>query len=154
MPRVWRSATAKNSKFGLTHYRRPTCYTSGVKIEFLPDGSPDCPLIRMFEYQPNEVEALRTACRELADGKRTEFALHEQAWIESVGGCAFIWKAGTKDVGVRLPRPGDPFVFIFSDEGWREVEDKLLLFAPRSPGFNWLTDGGDVEVLISNDGRW
>lgn len=108
----------------------------------------------MFEFQPNEVEALRTACRELADGKRAEFVLHEQPWVEPIGGCAFVWKFGAKDIGVRLPRPGDPFVFIFSEEGWREVEDKLLPFARSFPGFNWLTNEGDVEVLISNDGRW
>lgn len=125
-----------------------------MKIEFLAEGSPDCPLIRIFQFQPGEVEALRTACRELAEGNRTEFALHEQPWIEAVGGCAFVWKAGTKDIGVSLPRAGDPFVFVFSDEGWREVEDKLLPFAHSSFGFNWLTDGGDVEVLISNDGYW
>lgn len=125
-----------------------------MKIEFLPEGSPDCPLIRIFQFQREEVEALRAACRELAEGKRTEFILHEQPWIDAVGECAFIWKAGTKDMGVRLPPPGDPFVLIFSDEGWREVEDKLLPFADSSPEFNWLTDGGEVEVLISNDGSW
>lgn len=125
-----------------------------MKIEFLPEGSPECPLIRIFQFQPGEVEALRTACRELADGKRTEFALHEQPWVEAVGDCAFIWKAGLKDIGVRLPQDGKPFILIFSNEGWREVEDKLLPFARSSTGFNWLTDGGDVEVLISNDGSW
>lgn len=130
------------------------CYPLRMKIEFHPEGSPDCPLIRIFHFQPEEVEALRTACRELAYGKRTEFALHEQPWIDAVGSCAFIWKAGTKDIGVRLPQAGDPFVFNFSDEGWHEVEDKLLPFAESSRGFNWLTSEGDVRVLISNDGRW
>lgn len=108
----------------------------------------------MFQFQPDEVEALRAICRELAEGKRTECALHEQPWVQPIGDCAFIWKAGAKDIGVRLPAPGDAFVFIFSGQGWREVEDKLLPFARSSPGFNWLTDGGDVEVLISNDGCW
>ena len=131
-----------------------TGYNSGMKIQFLPEGSRDCPLIRMFEFQPNEVEALRALCRELADGKRTEFALHEQPWVEPIGGCSLIWKSGAKDIGVRLPRTGHPFVFIFSGDGWREVEEKLLPFAQSGPGFNWLTDGGEVEVLISNDGSW
>jgi hypothetical protein len=108
----------------------------------------------MFQFQPNEVEALRAVCRDLAEGTRTEFALHQQTWVEPIGGCSFIWRSGAKNIGVRLPRPGDPFVFIFSEEGWREVESKLLPFTRSSVGFNWLTNEGDVEVLITSDGCW
>ena len=42
----------------------------------------------------------------------------------------------------------------FSDEAWREVEEKLLPFSHGSAGFNWLTNEGDVNVLISPDGQW
>lgn len=125
-----------------------------MKVDFLADGCLECPLIRIFEFQAGEAEALRMACQELADGKRTEFALHEQSWVEAINGCAFIWKADAKDVGVRLPQPGEPFVLIFSDEGWREVHDKLLPFAQSRYWFNWLTNEGDVRVLVSSDGYW
>jgi len=57
-------------------------------------------------------------------------------------------------VGVRLPAPGGPFVLEFSAEAWREVEGKLLPFVDGSGGPNWLTNEGDVEVLISLDGTW
>ena len=40
-------------------------------------------------------------------------------------------------------------------EAWREVEGKLSHFVePRPSTFNWLTMEGDIEVLISMDGKW
>jgi hypothetical protein len=54
-----------------------------------------------------------------------------------------------------LPSSGAPFVLEFSDEGWREIEDKLLPFLWTSQNrFNWLTNEGDVEVLFSHSGTW
>ena len=41
-----------------------------------------------------------------------------------------------------------------SPEGWREVVEKLLPFVTDAGGYNWLTDGGDVRVLISRTGLW
>ena len=108
----------------------------------------------MFQYRPSEIEALCTACRELAEGQRKEFVLHQQPWVEPVGGCTFVWQLAPRDIGVRLPQSGDAFVLALSSEAWREVEGKLMPFAERSDGFNWLTTDGDVEVLISNTGGW
>jgi hypothetical protein len=45
-------------------------------------------------------------------------------------------------------------VLSFSGEAWHEVLDKLRPFAGDSNGFNWLTNEGDVNVLISPDGAW
>jgi hypothetical protein len=125
-----------------------------MKLEFLSKGSPDCPLIRLYGYRADEVEHLRAACRDLADGRRKEFALHEQPWVDAIGGCKFFWEAGVEDIGVSLPSVGNPFVLSFSEEAWREVEGKLLPFAGDAAGFNWLTNEGDVEVLISPNGLW
>jgi hypothetical protein len=126
-----------------------------VKLEFLPSGSPECPLIRLFAYTVRELEFLRSACRELAEGRRVEFALHEQPWVEPVGGCKFILWSGPKGVGVRVPTTGEPFVLQSSSEGWREMVDKLAMVADVGSGlFNWLTNEGEIAVLISSDGFW
>jgi hypothetical protein len=125
-----------------------------MKLEYLPSGDAYCPLLRLFDYQPGEVDRLREACGALASGQIREFALHAQPWVEVVGGVEFTWRASAKDDGVRLPANALEFVLEYSDEAWREVEDKLLPFAQGSTGFNWLTNEGDVEVLISLDGEW
>jgi hypothetical protein len=125
-----------------------------MKVEFLEEGSPDCPLLRLFDYRTDEVKRLCEVCDQLAEGKRVEFVLHDQPWVEAIRGCRFLWRISKKDVGVRLPAPGEPFVLEFSDEVWREVQDKLRPFADGSGGFQWLTNEGDVNVLISFSGLW
>lgn len=126
-----------------------------MKVDFLPDGAPDCPLIRLYDYRDGELERLRVVCRELADGVRAEFALHEQPWIDAVDGLRFIWRACSQDIGVNMPRSGEPFVLAYSDEAWREVEEKIAgLEESGRGGFNWLTMEGDVGLLISPDGPW
>jgi len=126
-----------------------------MKIEHLEGDQPPLPLVRLFDFRPEEVDALRKGCKDLADGSTAELAVHEQAWVQPVNGCHFIWRASKKDVGVRRPGAGQPLVLEYSDEAWREVEGKLSRFVePQPDTFNWLTMEGDVGVLISMDGKW
>jgi hypothetical protein len=126
-----------------------------MKLELLTDGTPECPLVRLFEYQLKEVNLLRDICNKLVDGHLSEIALNEEPWVKPIAGCRFIWRVSPRDVGVRLPPPGEPLVLEYSDEAWREVEEKLSRFADvHSSGFNWLTMEGDVQVLFSVDGKW
>jgi hypothetical protein len=126
-----------------------------MKTEFLRDGAQECPLIRLFAYRPGEVVRLWQACRDLADGRIAEFVLHDQPWIEPIAGCRFIWRASAEDRGVVLPARESPFVLEFSDEAWQDVGDKLSPFAEGSGrNFTWLTNEGDINVLISRSGRW
>lgn len=125
-----------------------------MKIEYIPEGPADCPVLRLFDYWMDEIAQLRQVSLDLAEGKITELALHDQPWIEPVAGCRFIWRIDTKDIGVRMPENDAPFVLAFSDEAWREAADKLLPFAQGSSGYNWLTNEGEVNVLITWDGLW
>ena len=126
-----------------------------MKIEYLNADQPPLPLVRLFDFQPEEAMALRDACNDLANGRKPEFGVHEQPWVEPINGCCLFWRASNKDVGVRVPPPHQPLVLEYSAEAWREVEGKLEYFtAPGLATFNWLTMEGDVQVLISWDGKW
>jgi hypothetical protein len=125
-----------------------------VKIEFLASGAAECPLIRLFEYRAEDVARLRQAAFDLADGSIREFVLHEQPWVQPVGGCRFVWRSALSDIGVKLRRRGEPFVMALTDEAWREVEGRLDPFVRGAHGFGWLTKMGDVQVLVSANGNW
>jgi hypothetical protein len=126
-----------------------------MKIEYLEGDQRPLPLVRLFDFEVEEISALRKACKDLAERRLTNFALHEQPWAQPIRGCRFVWRMSQKDLGVRIPRPREPLVFEYSDEGWREVEGKLSQFVePEANTFNWLSMEGDVAVLISMDGNW
>ncbi len=103
-----------------------------MKIEFLADGAEDCPLIRLFEFEPVvEVTYLIEACRDLASGRISEFALFEQPWVETIADSRFVWRYHEKNIGVLMPNEGEEFVLLFNAEAWREVEEKLHEFQGR-----------------------
>lgn len=126
-----------------------------MKIEYLDGDRPPPPLVRLFEFAPDEVRTLQQVCNDLADGQLMEFPLHAQQWVRPVDGCQLIWRASKTDIGIRFSRPGRPLVLEYSDEAWREVSAKLAPFVSPVPcSFNWLSIEGDIQLLISMDGRW
>jgi hypothetical protein len=58
-----------------------------MRLEYLPAGPPDCPLVRLFDFEADEVIRLRGLVTELADGSRNHLAVHELSGIEAVREC-------------------------------------------------------------------
>ena len=125
-----------------------------MKLEFLPEGSPYCPLICLFDFTPSEVSQLGEICRSLASGDRAAVAFHKLAWVKPVGNCRLTFRCEKVDLGVRLPRRTDPLVVALTDSGWCEVVEKLQIFSGGRGSFQWLVNEGDVNFLISKDGQW
>ena len=95
-----------------------------MKLEYLAEGSPDCPLIRLFEFDATGASRLREAFRSLADGSRQDIPLHEEWWVESIAGCHLDLRLGTRDLGVveRLP---SKFECVLTAEEWSEIAAKV-----------------------------
>ena len=71
-----------------------------MKLEFLASGSPDCPLIRIYEFNSKEAYELRRIAIQLARRKATTVRLHEQPNITAIGDCELTFQQATKDRGV------------------------------------------------------
>ncbi len=125
-----------------------------LKVEYLHEGSPDCPLIRLYGYERADVAALRDLCLALAEGRLREVAIETQAWVSALDGCRLTFRAGRTNRGIKIRKADGPFVMEYATEGWLEVAEKLQPFVDGSGGFQWLTNEGDVNVLISRDGLW
>lgn len=126
-----------------------------MKLEYLAEGSPDCPLVRLYEFDATGAKRLREAFRSLADGSRQDIPLHEEWWVESIAGCHLDLRLGTRDLGVveRLP---SKFDFVQTPESWSEIAAKVDPFcAGHSPeNFAWLDEEGEASLLLSPSGRW
>lgn len=55
-----------------------------MKLEYIPEGCVDCPLIRLYEFDRNEAVAFKSVLEQLRDG-REQVALHQEPFIEPMG---------------------------------------------------------------------
>jgi hypothetical protein len=125
-----------------------------VKLEYLPEGSPACPLIRLYDFGQSEAKQLRELIKSLANGDRDNVALHNEAWVESVGGCSLNLQRGNQNQGIRQSQTLR-FECVLSSDGWSNAEGLLEPFSESNTnGFQWLTNDGRVALLISRSGQW
>ncbi len=125
-----------------------------MKLEYLPDGSPDCPLIRLFGFTSGEVAQLRAFVADLAQGRVESVAVHELPFVESIGGCQLVLRVWPRDQSVL--RVGEPAMFEcrLTRITWDNVEGLMEPFAHGTQGYQWLAEHGDASLLISASGQW
>ncbi len=127
---------------------------AGMKMEFLESGSPDCPLIRFYEFKLSEAQFLRRMVLQLAKGRTPAVELHKEQGIEAISGCQLTLSLGEKDRGVLESRPL-AFRWVLTGGGWLSVSGLIRPFSRAiSSGYQWLWDQGRIRILISRDGRW
>jgi hypothetical protein len=124
-----------------------------VRLEYLPDGSPDCPLIRLYDFRPDEAERLAAAVAEMAAGRADRVAVHGLPGITPVGGCELVLSAGRRDVGVVGVGPA-AFECRLTADTWDNVAGLIEPFAAGSGGYQWLAEAGDAALLLSPSGQW
>lgn len=126
-----------------------------VKIEFLPEGSNDCPLIRLFDFEPSEGKRLVGILSQLADGSLQSVALTEIPGFEPVAGCCLVLRVGEKNHGIFAKGSGS-FECILERSRWEQVVGLAEPFCSSSAGgnFQWLDETSSISLLISPTGRW
>jgi len=128
-----------------------------MKLEYLPDGSPDCPLIRLFDFTAVEADQLLAEISRLAEGNAERVELHKFPWITSVGDCRLVlcvrsWRQA-------VVRTGEPAAFEcgFPKEIWDNIAGLVEPFAQGADGFQWLAGvPGEAKLLLSSSptGQW
>lgn len=128
-----------------------------MHLEFIPDGSPDCPLIILSWSVPEEAERLRDALRGLASSSETTAALHSLPFIKPVEGCELSAHVAEEDVGARLlENSSNRFAWSLTPQSWQHVIDLLhpMALPDCRSGYQWLDEAGEIEVLISTRRSW
>jgi hypothetical protein len=128
-----------------------------MRLEYLASGSPDCPLIRLYDFQPSEAADLLAAINMLASAAAERLEVDQLPYVESVGGCRLVFARQHRDRAIiRCPTPNE-FECDFTAATWDNVSGLLEPFAQGSGGFQWLAGvPGDVALLISasRGGEW
>jgi hypothetical protein len=126
-----------------------------MKLEFLAEGSPDCPLIRLYDFLAADAQRLKELFDCLATGSRTNISLHRQPGIEPVDGCQLNLRVDNRNAGIVQK---GPFVFEcnLTQARWSDIASLTESFCEvaRPNTHQWLNEDGRVSLLLSPDGRW
>jgi hypothetical protein len=125
-----------------------------MKLDFLTDGSPECPLLRLHDFTSTEAGHLLVALSSLANEATDRIEVHRLPFVEPVGGCRASFVRGTRDQGVAQVAPLD-FVCGFTVGTWENVVGLIRPCVNSSPGFQWLAGlPGEASLLLSASGQW
>ena len=123
-----------------------------MKLEYLADGSPDCPLIRLYDFDRNEIGKLLLALHDLSSGTVQQVSLPQQPFIESIDACELNLVSAGQDHGI-VQIQSSKFNFKCSQSGW---DNLICLVEPFSTiannSFQWLTRKNGISLLLSCDG--
>jgi hypothetical protein len=153
------------------HYLAPGKHTMGLscsciphygalqqmKLEYLQEGSSDCPLIRLYDFTITEAEQLRDIINQLATGTNQNIVLHDLSWVESIGNCRLTFRLQSWDQAVvrRKGKDKNNFECGFTAGTWCNIEGLVEPFTKGDAGFQWLAGTpGEAAILISCDGTW
>lgn len=125
-----------------------------MKIELLPSGSSDCPLIRLFDFTSDEARQLHGVALALATGT-SPVRVHELSYVQSVGNCRLRLEVAQWDQGIALALENGDFVCRMTCGKWDDVAALMEPFANESKGYQWLSGvPGEVMLLLSRTGEW
>ena len=126
-----------------------------MKLEYLGDGSPDCPLLRLYDFTPMEAAQLLRAIAALASGLAERLEVDRLPFVEPVGGCRLALVGRSWDQAVtRAGRPNE-FECGFTADTWDDVAGLVEPFAEGAGGFQWLAGvPGEAALLLSDSGAW
>jgi hypothetical protein len=126
-----------------------------MKLEFLPAGSPDCPLRRLYDFSPAEIEQLPAALTALVSGTLDPVAVHELPGVEPLNGCRLTLRVRPWDQAACHTGGPAQFECGFTAETWDNVAGLVVPFTRGAGGFQWLASvPGEVSWLLSDSGRW
>ena len=132
-----------------------------MKLDFLPDGSEDCPLVRIWGFVPAEARRLHQVVTRLAGGQTESIEVHSLTGAEPIDGCQLTLRVGQEDRGVYALIGENSFECLLRQHKWEQVADLIRPFCEEAkPGyFQWLDQSGDwesikISLLLSVDGQW
>jgi hypothetical protein len=126
-----------------------------MKLEYLAVGSPDCPLIRLYDFTSVEAGQLHAVTAALALGAAERVQVDSLPFVEAIGGCRLaLVRRSWDQAAVQKALPAE-FECGLTAGTWDNVAGLVEPFVKGSGGFQWLVGvPGEAAVLLSPSGRW
>jgi hypothetical protein len=125
-----------------------------MKLEFLADGSPDCPLLRLYDFHHEEAANLHRILKSLGNGFRESVQLDEEHGFQAVSGCRLTLQVDKHNLGLVQTAPRI-FHCALTNESWDWMAELVEPFCkPEGNGYQWLNEEGAISLLLSKTGHW
>jgi hypothetical protein len=123
-----------------------------MKLDYLQDGSDNCPLLRLYAFDRAEAQRLFQLFESLANGIAKRTSLRE---VESIDGTQLTLVCDSEDRGV-IETSSQSFEIMLTSEGWKHVAEFTAPFANGSLGYQWLLPPlmRGTQLLLSKHGDW
>ena len=127
-----------------------------MKIEFLADGSPDCPLIRLYDYDTQQIYRMYALLLDLAVGRVNNVSLQKALPEEAVAGSDLVLQATDEDQGIVRDSTQGRFFCRLGYSSWQSVAERVLPFHSESSAetYQWLDETSPISWLLSSNGLW
>ena len=137
-----------------------------MNLDFLEEGSPDCPLIRIYGTDHDDHRRLIRAIAALAAGTVERLPIQELPGFGADPNFELILSIAANDEGVSRHGQSLHFIWALTSAKWHIVEGlaRPLADCESAGAYQWLAgpearyglDVGSASVLLSNthDGHW
>jgi len=123
-------------------------------LDHLPDGSQDCPLIRLYHFTQNEIKHLASQVEELAAERISRIEVHDLNYVTAIDECQLRFCLRNWDQAVLKTGPNS-FQCGFTAGTWDNVVGLIEPFFTGANGFQWLAGmPGEAMLLLSPSGEW
>lgn len=123
-----------------------------MNVKYLKKGSVDCPLICLFDFTKHEISELINLVQDLASDNIQCVELTKSFNLSKNYDFTFLLEVGSKDLGVL--EQDNIFKCILTSLSWNNVIGLMEPFLQESTGFQWLSETGNISLLLSKDGQW
>ena len=125
-----------------------------MKLDVLPAGFEDFPLLRLYDFTPGEAERLFAAATQLAAGGG-EVEVDMLPFVETLGDCKLALRVTGWDQGITQDKKSREFICGFTTGTWDNVAGLIEPFTSGASGFQWLAGSpGQAALLLSVSGDW
>jgi hypothetical protein len=120
-----------------------------MKFEYLSEGSADCPLVRIYDFDEEDAAQFKSLVNKVARNPGLVVEIHKAPGVEPVDGCQLTLTSGVRDIGL-VETGSSTFNCVLTTEGWDNIAFFVEPFCSICTGYQWLIN----ELLFSCDGQW
>ena len=124
-------------------------------LEFIPEGSDDCPLVLLSDSTPEKAEKLSQALTPLVTDNNAVVDVHTLPFVSPVDGCRLSAKVIDEDIGaILIEGTKNHLTWELTHQGWEWVLALLSRFTePDCFGYQYLgpdDETGGIFVILSS----